>query len=53
MKEGYRTTEFWLTIAATVLPLLSGEQKTTLSALLSLVAPAVYTAARTWLKSKL
>ncbi len=61
IKTGYMTTEFWLSVLATVVSLLvalgapvhvNNDQLQAVAAVLAMVVPAVYTVMRTMLKIK-
>lgn len=46
MKPGYKSTEFWLTLGANLLPIVSGGLDPGMQAKLSIASAAVYNLAR-------
>lgn len=52
LKPGYKTTEFWATLAAGLVPVLTPALPATWAAALPVLAGAAYTASRAYAKAK-
>lgn len=52
LKPGYKTTEFWATLAAGLVPVLTPALPPTWAAALPVLAGAAYTASRAYAKAK-